>query len=38
VARTDAALKGIGAEPGYALERCVDIVARRGQVPVVKRV
>jgi len=38
VARTDAALKGMGAEPGYALERCVDIVARRGQVPVVKRV
>jgi len=38
VARTDAALKGMGAEPGYALERCVDIVARRGQVPVMKRV
>jgi len=38
VARTDAALKGMGLEPGYALERCVDIVARRGQVPVVKRV
>ena len=38
VARTDAALKGMGTEPGYALERCVDIVARRGQVPVVKRV
>lgn len=33
VARTDAALKGMGLEPGYALERCVDIVAQRGQVP-----
>ena len=33
VARTDAALKGMGLEPGYALERCVDIVSQRGQVP-----
>lgn len=30
VAQTDAALKGVGMQPDYALERVVDIVARRG--------
>lgn len=31
VAQTDAAIKGVGLQPDYALERVVDIVARRGQ-------
>lgn len=31
VARTDAALKGMGAQPDYTLERLVDLVATRGQ-------
>lgn len=31
VAQTDAAIKGIGMQPDYALERLVDIVARRGR-------
>ena len=30
VARTDATLKGLGHDPDYALERLVDLVARRG--------
>jgi DNA polymerase III subunit delta len=30
VAQTDAAVKGVGLQPDYALERVVDIVARRG--------
>jgi DNA polymerase-3 subunit delta len=31
VARTDAAIKGLGYDPDYALERAVDIVSRRGK-------
>ena len=30
VAQTDAAIKGVGMQPDYALERVVDLVARRG--------
>ena len=31
VAQTDAAIKGVGMQPDYALERVVDVVARRGR-------
>lgn len=31
VAQSDAALKGLGSDPDYALERVVDLVARRGR-------
>jgi DNA polymerase-3 subunit delta len=31
VAQTDAALKGLGLDPDYSLERAVDLVARRGR-------
>lgn len=33
VARTDAALKGLGHDPDYALERVVDLIAQRGLRP-----
>lgn len=33
VARTDAAIKGLGAQPDYALERLVDVIAQRGHRP-----